>query len=354
MNSLDFYLALLFGCKRDAARVAGKVGGLTDCVFTGLCGALPEAKGKGGEVQGAYIKGNSGVKRAVVILSLFVLIATQAKATGCDYVIFQEEKINLALCQQWYNTLKTRELLFKAKTIVLNGYITEKIAKGELEDKKFEISVIDELNHRPQLILTQGRNGYFVTVAGFPSFQQLKVIVDYFSKPDWEPFLAGDYNFELQRDEDPEISRRKIYNFYQQNVSTDSIRYNPVTVWEKDGISLQFMDGELRYVINDTPLSFKVNSHLPVNIRDRYLIFQRSKIPSYSVLGVYMGFKIKDSIFVIQDMKTIKTIELTNYPKEDCYVEVHSKWVNMGYDRRIWIYSYSYEKNRFYKNENRR
>ena len=46
MNSLDFYLALLFGCKRDVARVAGKVGGLTDCVFTGLCGALPEAKGK--------------------------------------------------------------------------------------------------------------------------------------------------------------------------------------------------------------------------------------------------------------------------------------------------------------------
>ena len=47
MNRLDFYLALLFGCKRDVARVAGKVGGLTDCVFTGLCGALPEAKGKG-------------------------------------------------------------------------------------------------------------------------------------------------------------------------------------------------------------------------------------------------------------------------------------------------------------------
>ena len=48
MNSLDFYLAQLCGCKRDVARVAGKVGGLTDCVFTGLCGALPEAKGKGG------------------------------------------------------------------------------------------------------------------------------------------------------------------------------------------------------------------------------------------------------------------------------------------------------------------
>ena len=46
MNSLDFYLAQLFGCKRDVARVAGKVGGLTEVFFTGLCGALPEAKGK--------------------------------------------------------------------------------------------------------------------------------------------------------------------------------------------------------------------------------------------------------------------------------------------------------------------
>ena len=54
MNSLDLYLAQLCGCKRDVARVAGKVGGLTDCVFTGLCGALSEAKGKGGRVQGAY------------------------------------------------------------------------------------------------------------------------------------------------------------------------------------------------------------------------------------------------------------------------------------------------------------
>ena len=74
MNSLDFYLALFGGCKRDVARVAGKVGGLTNCVFTGLCGALPEAKGKGGEMQGAYSKANSGMEKAVFILGVFALI----------------------------------------------------------------------------------------------------------------------------------------------------------------------------------------------------------------------------------------------------------------------------------------
>ena len=60
MNRLDFYLALFGGCKRDVARVAGKVGGLTDCVFAGLCGALPEAKGKGGGRKGLIIRQIAG------------------------------------------------------------------------------------------------------------------------------------------------------------------------------------------------------------------------------------------------------------------------------------------------------
>ena len=39
----------LFGCyKRDMAQVAGKVGGFTEGVFTGLCGVLPGLKPKGG------------------------------------------------------------------------------------------------------------------------------------------------------------------------------------------------------------------------------------------------------------------------------------------------------------------
>jgi len=38
----------LFGCRRDIARVVGKVGGFTEGVFTGLCGALPGLKPKDG------------------------------------------------------------------------------------------------------------------------------------------------------------------------------------------------------------------------------------------------------------------------------------------------------------------
>ena len=79
MNSLDFYLALLFGCKRDVARVAGKVGGFTDCVFTGLCGALPEAKGKGGGVQGAYSKAGRGIGK----VAIFLVVVAMVVAFGC-------------------------------------------------------------------------------------------------------------------------------------------------------------------------------------------------------------------------------------------------------------------------------
>ena len=96
MNSLDFYLAQLCGCKRDVARVAVKVGGLTDCVFTGLCGALPEAKGKGGEVQGAYSKANSGVGKVAIFLlvvAMFILTFTSC-GTYQHFITHEFSKIS--------------------------------------------------------------------------------------------------------------------------------------------------------------------------------------------------------------------------------------------------------------------
>ena len=77
MNRLE-YLAQLGGCKRDVVRVAGKVGGLMDCVFTGLCGALPEAKGKGGVQATKYLK-YSNMKKEFLIFVVAVMFA----AFGC-------------------------------------------------------------------------------------------------------------------------------------------------------------------------------------------------------------------------------------------------------------------------------
>ena len=83
--------------------------------------------------------------KKIFILSLFALLSMQAKATECSGRIFQEEKINLYFCQNHSNFSETRALLFKAKTKVLNDYIKDKIAKGELEDKKFEIQIYDQI-----------------------------------------------------------------------------------------------------------------------------------------------------------------------------------------------------------------
>ena len=77
---------MLCGCKRDVARVAGKVGGLTDCVFTGLCGALPEAKGKGGGMQVAYSKANSGMKKVSIFLVVAAMIAAGCRSDNSDRI----------------------------------------------------------------------------------------------------------------------------------------------------------------------------------------------------------------------------------------------------------------------------
>ena len=97
MNSLDFYLALLFGCKRDVARVAVKVGGLTDCVFTGLCGALPEAKREGGGVQEAYSNANSGMWKVV-----FFLVATMVAIKNMKTYILMLGALCIALLPTAY------------------------------------------------------------------------------------------------------------------------------------------------------------------------------------------------------------------------------------------------------------
>jgi hypothetical protein len=277
------------------------------------------------------------MKKLVIILSLLTLLTIQTKATECSVKIFQEEKINLYLCQNYSAFQETRVLLFKARTKVLNDYIKDKIAKGELEDKKFEIQIYDQILSNVHLFLTQGRNGYFVTLSGYPSLQELKAIVDYFSKSDWKPIIIGAYDCENKKYENAEIANKRIFNFYQQNISTTTIPYQPFAIWEKEGVSLQYSGDSLKYVIDNIHLRFRPTSALPVKIKDRYLFFQ------------------SDSIFVLQDMQTIKKLNVEepysyNVSEFDTYV--FPKWINICWGGKDnWVYSYSYDKNRFYKNK---
>jgi len=261
---------------------------------------------------------------------LLLILCTTAKATECVDRIYTEGKINLYLCQNHSGFNETRGLLYNARAKVLNDYIKDKINKKELKDKNFEIKIYDESLTSPQLILKEEDKSYFVTITGYPSLQRLLSIVDYFSKPDWVPFLAFDYN-----KESIENIQKRIDDFFKQNTKYESFAYKPFSIWEKDGVSLQYSGDSLRYLINNQSLSFQAVSNLPVRIQNRYLFFH------------------EEHIFVVQDMQTIKSIAIDTSWKdtsEDFDIYVFPKWVNICWGgEENWIYSYSYDENKFYK-----
>ncbi len=279
------------------------------------------------------------MQKIIAVLSIFVLLAVQTKATECTDEFFIEEKINLALCQTHRNTAIT--MLFKARTKVLNDYIKEKIDKGELADKKFEVHVICRLITYTHLYLTQGKNGYFVNLSGYPSLQELTAIVDYFAKPDWKPFIADfGYGQEYETVEMAErgynADERRVNNLYESNIENEPFGYQPFPVWEKDDVSLLYSGDSLIFEINNTPLSLEMEyfSSLPVKIQDRYLFFQQ------------------DGVYVFQDKQIIKSFKYDDYISYNLDVYVYPKWVNIswgGVDH--WFLSYSYNKNRFYERE---
>ncbi|MCL2682302.1 MAG: hypothetical protein FWE63_02295 [Bacteroidales bacterium] len=258
--------------------------------------------------------------------------------------MFEEEKISLGLCQNYGRYGERTNLLFKARTKVLNNYIKDKIARGELEDKEFEIWISDPIYIRG-LFIGQENNVYSVSMSGysFPSLDQLIRIVDYFTKPDWEPIAA----YYERRENETEEAAEKRYEAEEQKVSDlfeatiEQIVYQPFIIWERDGVSLEYSGDRLKYVINGTPLPFKVNSTLPAKIHNRYLFFER------------------EYIYVVQDMKIIKThkIEFEDLWRfnlgEDYAIFTDSKWVNICWhsEEDSWFYRYSYDENEFYKNE---
>ena len=140
------------------------------------------------------------MKKIFILLSLLFFFITAAKATNCEPRVFQEEKVNLAICDNYDYSGERLYLLFKARTKVLNDYIKDKIARGELQDKKFEISIYSPIYMR-YMNLTQGKEGYFVGISGisYPTLAQLITIIDYFAKPDWKPFIV---DFTSRRDDE--------------------------------------------------------------------------------------------------------------------------------------------------------
>ena len=257
---------------------------------------------------------------------LLLLCSLTGKATVCVDRFYIEEHVNLYLCQNHTSYNESVSLLFKARAQVLNGYIAEKVRNGELEDKKFEISIYDQVLTYTHLELSQGKNGYFVSMSGYPTLNELVAIVDYFANPDWQPFFTADYQ-QVSID----VIAGQIERFYRRHNSSGVTAYSPVTVWESGEIRLTYAGDSLRYSIGGQSVAFSVSGLLPAKVQNRYLFFEER------------------TITVVEDGKTVKTFGL----KEPLWgvheVYTYPKWVNIhSWESGGWAYSYSYDKNRLY------
>ena len=262
----------------------------------------------------------------LLFLSFFSSII---KATECVDRTFKEEFVNLYLCQNHSNYNETRTLLFKTRAKILNEYIAEKIKSSLLANKKFEIKLYDPVLTHNHLNISQGKNGYFVTYSGFATFQQLKILVDYFANKDWKPFFTRD----IEKSSDASIDRQ-INQFFTEH-KTSEITLPQQNVWTLDNLRLDYTNDTLRYYVTSTLLDIQATSSLPVKIQDRYLLFQ------------------SNTIFVIQGQSIIKTQKIANPITEDYTIYTTEKWVNICHSGKDnWVYCYSYDKNCFYKRKN--
>jgi hypothetical protein len=265
-----------------------------------------------------------------LLLLIYIMATGLSRATECADRFFKEGRVSLYLCQNYSNYNETRALLFKARTKALNEYIEKKVKQHALQNKKFEIRIYDQVLTYPQLELTQSKKGYFITISGFPSLQQLVTLVNYFAKPNWKPFFTA--NFEK---EGGNVIFAQIDSFFSGNAipDLDFSEQLPLIIWEKGNIRLDYAADKLSYWVAATQLTIKPTSSLPVLIKDRVLLFQ------------------SDSIFVLEGAEIIKQIKIDEPIPGDYDIYSFSGWVNIcdgGHDN--WVYSYSYDKNKFYKN----
>jgi hypothetical protein len=130
------------------------------------------------------------------------------------------------------------------------------------------------------------------------------------------------------------IISKQIDKFYLDNPASNfsTITKTSFPVWSKGDLHLDYSNDNLKYFIGKTPLPIKATSSLPVTIKDRVILFQ------------------SDAIVVLQGQKIIKQLKIHNPISEDYDNYSYNKWVNIcngGTDN--WVYSYSYDKNIFYK-----
>lgn len=275
------------------------------------------------------MKCQKGKLKRFSLLIIILFTHTLVQATVCIDKTFSHKNINLYLCQNHSNYNETRTLLFKARAQVLNQFIEDLITEKKLDQKKFEIQIWDGAIGYEHIMVSQSRNGYFVSCSGFPSFKELAKIINYFTQEEWTSFV-----YKADQVEDPERTCELFKKLLNQYPLPDLSKYisSKITLWQIDNLSLTYSKDSISYYDNNHALKYRPNSNLPIKIRDRYLFFQCDCFFVYQNGRELLKFKIRP-IGTCEDYSLLKA---------------HSTWVNIGFQADDILYSYSYDQNRFY------
>ena len=138
---------------------------------------------------------------------LFLVLSVNSGATESNPHYFIEKHINLNLCQ--YHVRESLDLLYATRVEAINEYIAVKIERGELDDKKFEISMDDPDLSLRYMEMINSPKAYYVTVGNIHlDLERLKRIVDACCNPSFKYIEArSDENTDARDYMDKQLKR---------------------------------------------------------------------------------------------------------------------------------------------------
>lgn len=273
--------------------------------------------------------------KKIVALLFFTISCVVAQATVCSDRFFLERHVNLAICKNHGRGLEEASLYYKGVTKALNDYIELRIKRGELQDKKFEIYMLDPILTRPHFSLTQSSKGYYIQTGRALSLDELISLVDEFTQPGFTAIDMGLWEYKDEQDYDRQTKRLERLeerllnkNLPQEDISI--IKNTTYIIHQQNDLKITYINDKVRCFIQDEEIKVDLKG-IPWVINDRYILQE-----SY-VFKVYEGSAL------------IKTFRYSDEEWDSEYMEaeVYSKWVNFGLYGNPQ-YSYSYDKNRFY------
>jgi len=276
------------------------------------------------------------MKRIRLFLLILFVGYISLQATVCSDRYFIEKHINLAICKNHGRGIEEAALYYRGVTKALNDYIALRIERGELQDKKFEVYMLDPILTRPHISLTQGKKGYYIQTGEAHTLHELMCMIDEFTQPDFTAIDLGVFSYkedEYDR-ETRQLERvsKRIFGKQLPQEDTDLIKNKDYIINEQNKLKIIYNNDKIKCFIAGKEIQTNLKG-LPWVIQDRYILQE---------CGVFK---------VYQDSDLIKTFRYQKADEWECEymegTEVYNKWANFsmyGHDQ----YSYSYNKNRFY------